>query len=209
MVRRLTALADAHADGIADGLRFEAPQTDLALVQIDGGDPLPLGTAKAGDKVVLFGTGATGERRIAQGIVQNDHAFVCWGKPAANDADNLCKAHGFGIEWALVISSDAGSGFSGGPVVNEAGELVGIQSRNFFPSGSFTTIDIAEGQLLADAIPVARDGERVTTAYPIRPALAEFFPDADPTQPVLASALPASPSTWLERWGWVVLTIAV
>ena len=203
------ALTNAHADGIASGLQYEAPQADLALAHIENGNPLPLGTIKVGDKVTLFGTGASGERRIAYGIVQNDHAFVCWGKPAADDADNVCKAHGLGIEWALVISSDAGTGFSGGPVINEAGELVAVQARIFFPTGGFTTSDISEGQLVADTIPVPRNGESLTIAYPIKPALAEFFPDADPTKPVLASAVPAKPASWLERWGWVALMIAI
>lgn len=201
------ALTNAHADGIAGGLRYEAPQADLALVHIDGGDPLPFGTAHVGDKVTLFGTGSIGEKRVAHGIVQNDKAFVCWGKPAADDADNVCKANGFGIEWALVISSDAGPGFSGGPIVNEAGELVGVQSRNFFPSGGFTTSAISEGQLLSDTVPAPRDGERVTVAYPIHPAMAEFFKNADPSKPVLASAVAATPSSWLERWGWVAILL--
>jgi hypothetical protein len=203
------ALTNDHADGIASGLRYEAPQADLALVHIEGGDPLPLGTAHVGDKVTLFGTGSLGERRVAHGIVQNDKAFVCWGKPAVGDADNVCKTNGLGIEWALVISSDAGGGFSGGPVINEAGELVGVQEQNFFPSGGFTSTAVSEGQLVADVVPVPRDGERVTVAYAISPALREFFPDGDASRPVLASAKPAEPASWFARWGWVVLLVVI
>lgn len=207
------ALTNAHADGIASGLRYEAPTADLALVALPdpAGAPLPRGTVQAGDAVTMYGTGATGGARIAHGTVLDAQAFICWGKPAAGDADNVCKRSGLGIEWALVISGDAGPGFSGGPIVNQAGELVGIQSREFTPVavgpagvGGFTSI-VSEGQLVARTVPQARPGEVITLAYPIGPALAQFFPAGDPAAPVLATAAPAEPSSWLARWGWVVL----
>lgn len=36
-----------------------------------------------------------------------------------------------------------------------------------------------------------------------------FLLASDPAQPALASAKPAEPSSWLARWGWVVLLVAI
>jgi len=209
------ALTNAHADGIASGLQYEAPQADLALVALPNHDgvALPIGEAHEGDSVTMYGTGSMGDARIAHGVVLDAHAFICWGKPQPGDADNVCKRSGLGIEWAMVVSGDAGGGFSGGPLVNAAGNLVGIQSREFTPTavgpsgeGGFTNA-VSEGQLVSQTVPQARPGEILTLAYPIKPALAEFFPNGDVAGPVLATAVPAEPSSFLARWGWVAVLI--
>lgn len=208
------ALTNDHADGIASGLRYEAPQADLALVHIEGGDPLPRGTAKAGDHVTLFGTGVMGERRVAYGTILDTNAFVCWGKPSPADASNACKDAGMGVERAIVLSSNSGDGFSGGPIINDRGELVGLIKGPLEANDSGEVQPVATGgavvgQLFMDSMPHAAPGQDVTVGYPIAEALSEFFPAADPAQPVLASAKPAEPASWLARWGWVVLLVVI
>lgn len=204
------ALTNDHADGIAAGLAYEAPQADLALVRLPNhdGEPLPRGDVAVGGSVHLYGSGSMGDQRVAHGTVLDTKAFICWGKPRAEDADNACKAAGYGIEWAMVITGTAGGGYSGGPVTNDAGELVGITAREFHPVGGFVGASgISEGSLVATQVPEACDGEDLFLVYPIDAALREFFPDGDPNKAVLADARPAEPSSWFERWGWVALLL--
>lgn len=221
------ALTNAHAGGMADGLAYNAPQADLALVHITNGKPLKFGTVKVGDRVTFYGTGSIGDRRIAYGNVVDTHAFVCWGKPLPTDKDNACLRAGYGVEYAMLISSNADSGYSGGPIINDKGELVGISAMKTAddPVGSLhpvnrdstiftvskptdnklsngkTVSDLAMHGAILTPTPITLHNAPYNTivGYPIDAAMKEFFPNGDPSKTVLATALDAKPAGWISN----------
>lgn len=215
------AVTNAHADGIASGLTAESRTSDLALVAIDGGAPLPFGTPHNGDHVTIYGAGCGGDQRVATGTIMDTKVYQCWGKPGADDPANPCKGGGLGVTYAMLLVANAGPGFSGGPIINDAGELVGVMEGEIVPSapsvgdfdkdGQKAALPAQAGAILTSdgKLPAAGSGQAVAIGYSIQDVTAEFFAGGDVSGPVLASANPAKPSTWLERWGWLVLLAAI
>lgn len=121
------AVTNAHATAAVSVPYIEVPQIDLALLKIDGGAAIQTDEVKDGEQVYSFGTGCMGETRIATGTVATTDAAHCYGDdddfPTANE---FCKSHGMGARRGFLVSSDSGPGFSGGPVINQAGKVVGI-----------------------------------------------------------------------------------
>jgi hypothetical protein len=118
------------AIALPSGRHYVSPDFDLAFARITGGDPLPLGVAHNGDKVWVYGVGCGTGRRFAEGKVVAADAKHCWGKPtgrvAVDDVDRFCANDGMGTAPGFIFAADIGPGFSGGPVVNEKGQLVGV-----------------------------------------------------------------------------------
>lgn len=121
------AVTNAHATAAVDVPYVEAPQIDLALLKIDGGAAIQTDEVNDGESVYSFGTGCMGEPRIAHGIVETTDAVHCYADgdsfPTANE---FCRAHGMGARRGFLVSSDMGEGFSGGPVINQAGKVIGV-----------------------------------------------------------------------------------
>jgi len=125
---------------LADGQRFEAveklfdPETDLALVRIEPkGQDLPMVTfgdsdqAEVGDFVMAIGNpfGASLSQTVTAGIIsykgRQTHILGKWG-----------------YEDFIQTDADINKGNSGGPLVNLFGEVIGINSNIYSPTGVST-----------------------------------------------------------------------
>jgi len=125
---------------LADGQQFEAveklydPETDLALVRIEPqGQELPVVTfgdsdqAAVGDFVIAIGNpfGARLSQTVTAGIIsykgRQTHVLGKWG-----------------YEDFIQTDADINKGNSGGPLVNVYGEVIGINSNIYSPTGVST-----------------------------------------------------------------------
>ena len=128
---------------LADGEIFEGevvgsdPENDLAVVQFDPGDhplvTIPFGDSESlrvGQKVLAIGNPFAFERTLTTGIVSG------LGRPLRNDK---------GIVIRDLIQTDASinPGNSGGPLLNSRGELVGVNTMIYTPSGGSVGIGFA------------------------------------------------------------------
>jgi hypothetical protein len=82
---------------------------DLLFYRTARGTPPPTGPVLVGAAVTAYGQGQDKDLRIAHGIVREIH--MCPG----------CKVPAY-----FTFAGNAGPGFSGGPVLNSAGQLIGI-----------------------------------------------------------------------------------
>ncbi|MDY7038318.1 MAG: DegQ family serine endoprotease [Thermodesulfobacteriota bacterium] len=131
--------ADELKVRLADNKDFDArvigrdPKTDLALIKINPGSPLsplPLGDSdrlQVGEWVVAIGNPFGLGNTVTAGIVSAKYRQI-----GAGDYDNF-------------IQTDASinPGNSGGPLLNTAGEVVGINSAIFSQSGGSVGIGFA------------------------------------------------------------------
>lgn len=215
------AVTNAHAEVIADNLVAESRSSDLALIAIDGGAPLPFGTPHNGDHITAYGSGCSGDQRVAHGVITDVRGLQCWGEPGKNDPDNPCKRAGLGVTYAMIMTADSGEGFSGGPIINDAGELIGVMEAEITDRadtpkwdsyGKLIVPQAQPGAILQKTdtpLPKAPAGQAVAIGYSIQAVTAEFFPNGDVALPVLADAKPARPASWLERYGYLILMAAI
>jgi len=137
------ANADKITVTLADGAQFEATlvgkdvENDLAVVKIDpkGRDltTVPLGSSKGlkvGMKVLAIGNPFALDRTMTTGIVS------ALGRPLKNDN---------GIVLHELIQTDASinPGNSGGPLINSRGEVIGINTMIYSPTGGSVGIGFA------------------------------------------------------------------
>jgi len=86
-----------------------AGQSDLLFFRVQTSTQPPRAQPVVGGRVTAYGQGADAELRIAHGVVHD-----------------IATAPGFAIARWFTYEADAGPGFSGGPVVDDQGRLVGI-----------------------------------------------------------------------------------
>jgi S1-C subfamily serine protease len=129
---------------LSDGSRYEAkvvgtdPENDLAVVKIDVPkgrklDTIPYGDSsrlKVGQKVLAIGNPFGLERTLTDGIVSG------LGRPVQKDANTVIRD---------MIQTDASinPGNSGGPLLNSRGEMIGITTMIYSPSGGSVGIGFA------------------------------------------------------------------
>jgi S1-C subfamily serine protease len=129
---------------MADGSQFEAtligadPQNDLAIVKFTPPAglklrPISFGTSKGlkvGQKVLAIGNPFGLERTLTQGIVSG------LGRPIQKDQMTILQN---------MIQTDASinPGNSGGPLFNSAGQMIGINTMIYSPSGGSVGIGFA------------------------------------------------------------------
>ncbi len=128
---------------LADGTTFEGevigsdPENDLAVVKIDIGNhsvvTIPFGTSRGlrvGQKVLAIGNPFAFERTLTTGIISG------LGRPLKNDK---------GIVIRNLIQTDASinPGNSGGPLLTTRGELIGVNTMIYTPSGGSVGIGFA------------------------------------------------------------------
>lgn len=129
---------------LADGSRHEATlvgtdqQNDLAVIKFSSPsgtrlEPIPFGTSKnlkVGQKVLAIGNPFGLERTLTTGIISG------LGRPIQKDSSTILQN---------MIQTDASinPGNSGGPLLNSRGEMIGINTMIYSPSGGSVGIGFA------------------------------------------------------------------
>lgn len=125
------AIGTKHGDSLDPGLIAKAPDQDLALIRIEGGRATPIAAPVVGEPVTAFGTGIAGETRYATGFVVKERTTMLltmggW-NPTAKQSGMQTVPAVREIERGFIIEApDVGPGFSGGPIYDQAGRLIGV-----------------------------------------------------------------------------------
>ncbi|GGL85760.1 serine protease [Deinococcus aerolatus] len=128
-----------------------APQYDLALIRAEGLDkalirPIPLGdsdTLKVGQKAIAMGAPFGLAFSVSQGIVSSTARQIPIG----------FSGTGEGItQKAIQTDAAINPGNSGGPLLNSAGEVIGINTQILSPAGQATGVGQSAG--VGFAIPI-------------------------------------------------------
>ena len=128
---------------LADGSQFEGEvigtdfENDLSVLKFDpqGRDlvTIPFGSSdnlKVGQKVIAIGNPFAFERTLTTGIVSG------LGRPLKNDA-------GLVIRDMIQTDASINPGNSGGPLINSRGEMIGINTMIYSPSGGSVGVGFA------------------------------------------------------------------
>ncbi|GAB4285662.1 MAG: hypothetical protein Kow0092_39640 [Deferrisomatales bacterium] len=158
------------------------PANDLVLLQIVGPGPFPAAKladsslVEVGDWVLAVGNPFGLEHTVTSGIISGKRSVVDIG----------------GITYRGLLQTDApiNAGSSGGPLVNLAGEVVGINTAIFAPTGVFNGTGFAIPSNRVGAF-VARSLDRTATAV----ALQRQMPGGQPLPPPVPPA--ATGGAWL------------
>jgi hypothetical protein len=131
------AVTNAHNANIVDetAVLGRSQQYDLLFFKTDRTATLPVAAPQAGEQVVAYGEGDEGELRVSYGTILRPKVPV---KPACP----VCA-----VQEAFTYESNAGPGFSGGPVLDREGHLLGI---------TFGYLDDADGKRVMYAYDMAR-----------------------------------------------------
>ncbi|CAM3303626.1 trypsin-like peptidase domain-containing protein [Deinococcus saxicola] len=128
-----------------------APQYDLALIRAEGLDkslirPIPLGNSdslKVGQKAIAMGAPFGLDFSVSQGIVSSTARQIPIG----------FSGGGEGItQKAIQTDAAINPGNSGGPLLNSAGEVIGINTQILSPSGQSSGVGQSAG--VGFAIPI-------------------------------------------------------
>jgi S1-C subfamily serine protease len=135
------------------------PSTDIAVLKVDdtqGVNPLPLGDSsnvQVGDPVVAIGNPFGLDRTVTTGIVSALQRQI--------QAPN-----GFSISDVIQTDAAINPGNSGGPLINAAGQVIGINSQIESQSGGNVGIGFAVPiKTAADVVSQLEDGGEVHRAY--------------------------------------------
>ncbi|MBB3018564.1 serine protease Do [Microvirga lupini] len=166
------------------------PKTDLALLKVDGGSDFPyvrLASQKAriGDWVVAignpFGLGGT----VTAGIVSAQHRDI-----GAGPYDDFIQ-----------IDASVNKGNSGGPTFNLSGEVVGVNTAIFSPSGGNVGIAFAiPASTVETVVASLKDKGSVTRGFigvqmqPVTKEIAEAIGLKEPKGALVADAIKDGPA---------------
>ncbi len=128
---------------LADGSQYEGEvvgtdyENDLSVLKFDPGDldlvTIPFGSSdqlKVGQKVIAIGNPFAFERTLTTGIVSG------LGRPLKN-------ASGLVIRDMIQTDASINPGNSGGPLINTRGEMIGINTMIYSPSGGSVGVGFA------------------------------------------------------------------
>jgi hypothetical protein len=123
------AVTNAHNQAIVGGAPIigQSRDYDLLFFHVDKNSDVSTAAPSAGEGVIAYGQGASGELREARGTIMLLNAPV----------EARCES--CAVQSAFTFEGDAGPGFSGGPVVDaKTGRLVGITFGFLDPRGRRT-----------------------------------------------------------------------
>jgi serine protease Do len=167
------------------------PQTDLALIRIDAGGTLP--HVEFGDSDVV----RPGDNVIAVGNPFGLGGTVTAGIVSAIDRDIQAGPYDAFIQ----IDAPINQGNSGGPLFNETGEVIGVNTAIFSPTGVNVGIGFAvPANVARDVVAqLAEDGavERGLLGVQLQPMtdeLAEALGLEEPRGALVAAVTPDSPA---------------
>jgi serine protease Do len=186
----ITVRLDDGRDFTAD-LVGSDPQTDLALLRIEAGDPLPYvsfgdsGRVRPGDNVIAvgnpFGLGGTVTAGIVSAVARDIQAGP--------------------YDEFIQIDAAINRGNSGGPLFNEEGEVIGVNTAIFSPTGVNVGIGFAVPSNLAqDIVSQLKETGRVERGWlgvqlqPMTDDLAAAVGLDEATGALIAAVQPDSPA---------------
>jgi hypothetical protein len=123
------AVTNAHNQAIIGGAPIigQSRNYDLLFFHVDRNSEILTSAPSAGEGVIAYGQGASGELREARGTIMLLNAPV----------EARCET--CAVQSAFTFEGDAGPGFSGGPVVDaKTGRVVGITFGFLDPHGRRT-----------------------------------------------------------------------
>ena len=175
--REGTIITNAHVVGGADEVkvRFKEdgdlidaevvgsdPSTDVAVLRVDPDDaklqPLPLGRsadAQVGDAVVAIGNPFGYTRSVTTGIV-------------SAKARQITAPNGFAIQNVIQTDASVNPGNSGGPLLDAAGRVIGINSQIATGGGGAGSVGIAFAvpiDTVKDLLPRLKRGDEIERAF--------------------------------------------
>jgi serine protease Do len=166
------------------------PKTDLALLKVEGGTDFPYVNlaaqkARVGDWVLAignpFGLGGT----VTAGIVSAQHRDI-----GAGPYDDFIQ-----------IDAPVNRGNSGGPTFNQAGEVVGVNTAIYSPSGGNVGIAFAiPASTVGQVVASLKENGSVTRGFigvqmqPVTKEIAEAIGLKEPKGALVAEALKDSPA---------------
>jgi CBS domain-containing protein len=111
MIQPGIAVTNAHNANLLDSKRVigVATQSDLLFFHASGGPPPATGTPVIGEAVTAYGQDLSGKLRLAHGVVRQ-----------------IVMVQGYSTSPYFIFAGNAGPGFSGGPVIDPDGKLIGI-----------------------------------------------------------------------------------
>lgn len=190
--------ADSVKVELADGRTLAArvvgsdPQTDMALLKVDAG-PTPLPFVRFGDSDAL---------RVGEWVLAMGNPFGLGGTATTGIVSARGRQIGAG-PYDDFIQTDAAvnPGNSGGPLFNTAGEVVGINTAIFSPSGANAGIGFAVPARMAQGVLAQlQEGGRVERGWlgvamqPMDEDLAKAVQAADTRGALVAQVEPDSPA---------------
>jgi serine protease Do len=166
-------------------------KTDLALLKIDAGKPLPY---------VAFGD--SGKEQVGDWVIAVGNPFGLGGTVTAG----IISAHGRNINEGpyddfLQIDAPINPGNSGGPLFNQSGQVIGIDTAIYSPTGGSVGIGFAiPSDLASTVIAQLREHGNVERGWlgvqmqPMTPALAKAVGLAKEEGVLVNQVLPYSPA---------------
>ena len=128
---------DTIAAKMSDGMTFNAhviamsDRADLAYLSIpkDIGNVPEFADAKANEKIWAMGT-TIGQHPVASGYITTLEGYTFYNGATAAPIEERCGHKGHMIR-GIFYEARAGDGYSGGPIVNLEGKIIGITARKF------------------------------------------------------------------------------
>lgn len=171
------AVTAQHVADIIGGSSYTSRNFDLAWIPISGGGVPRLGTIRDGDPIWAYGSGCGEDTRFAVGRVILTNASHCFGAVGignrADDVASFCEQRDMGVARGFLFDADIGGGFSGGPVYNAKGELVGViqgvihgEGAGAIPKDRAVGFAYHIGDVVALAPPLRRSDDRSAPAIP-------------------------------------------
>jgi len=189
--------ADEIIVTLNDGTEIEArvvghdDKTDLALLKVEHEEPLPF---------VSFGNSE--QARVGDWVVAVGSPFGLGGTVTAG----ILSARGRDIRSGpfddfLQVDAPINRGNSGGPLFDQSGQVIGVNTAIFSPSGGSVGIGFAiPAELAADVVASLKSDGRVDRGWmgvsiqALTPGLAESFGLAEPRGALVSGVLEGSPA---------------